>query len=281
MAENFGINYIAFDSFGVKSSCIEIKIGKTSIVIDPGIAAETKTFPLSKTTKLMLVQKYKQAIIKTVNKADIVVISHYHYDHFLPSLTYKNKIMFIKHPEKNINNSQQIRANKLLKSIKPKQLYFADKQKFEFNDFCIEFSKALWHGQRKTKLGYVIMTTIRVFGKNETCVIHSSDIDGPVVEEYADMIISKKPNIIFLDGAPTYLLGYMFSYKNLDKAINNTIKIIKKCDAKIILDHHLVRDKKYKQRYAKVYEIAERLNKKVTTAAEDLGMPAAVLKACK
>ncbi len=40
------IEYIAFDSFGIKSSCIRVVSEGISIVVDPGIATETDSFPI-------------------------------------------------------------------------------------------------------------------------------------------------------------------------------------------------------------------------------------------
>jgi len=40
------INFVAFDSLGVKSSCVQVKTKDITITIDPGIADEVDSFPL-------------------------------------------------------------------------------------------------------------------------------------------------------------------------------------------------------------------------------------------
>ncbi len=267
------IDYIAFDSFGVKSSCLRIVTKDVKITIDPGIALETGSFPLKEREKIFLKRKYSEKIKTSCKTSDIIVITHYHYDHYLPRLDfYENKILLIKDPKKNINKSQKNRAKNLLDIIKGKikRLEIADGKTFKFGKTKIKFSKAVWHGPRGTALGKVIMLTIDD-GKQR--VLYSSDVDGPYLSQYIDYILKEKPNVIILDGAPTYLLGYIMSFSNLEKCVRNTIKLIEKTSkkTKIILDHHLLRDYRYRELYYEVYKKAKELKKRVNTAAEELG----------
>ena len=113
------VEYIAFDSFGVKSSCVLVTTADCSICIDPGIAEEVNSFPLPLWKRLALVIYYKKKIIAACKKADIITISHYHYDHVIPEPNlYRNKILLVKDPKKNINKSQKGRAAELLPQIK-------------------------------------------------------------------------------------------------------------------------------------------------------------------
>ena len=63
-------------------------------------------------------------------------------------------------------------------------------------------------------------------------------------------------------------LGWRFSKKNLQFASDNLIKILNKTKSSIILDHHLLRDLKYKEKYAELYKKGK---KRVKTFAEYLG----------
>jgi len=276
------ISFIAFDSFGVKSSCTLVKTKDVVICIDPGIAVETVSFPLPWSEKLRLRMKYEKEIKNAVKKSDVVIITHYHYDHYMPEGNlYKDKALLIKDPEKNINQSQRERSSHFLGLVenKAKDIEIADRKKFQFGDTTVEFSKPLWHGMRATKLGKVLMVTIDD-GKNK--LLFSSDIDGPYIENYSDLIIKKDPEVIILDGAPTYLLGFIMSFKNLKRAIKNTIKILEKTNAKLyILDHHLLRDYRYKELYYEVYEKARDANKRVCSAAEFIGKRPSVLDGYK
>ncbi|PIV70280.1 MAG: MBL fold metallo-hydrolase, partial [Euryarchaeota archaeon CG01_land_8_20_14_3_00_38_12] len=109
----------------------------------------------------------------------------------------------------------------------------------KFGSTKIRFTKPLWHGTRGTKLGFVVGVII----ENKEKIFFTSDIDGPCIEEYADMVVEEKPEILIIDGPATYLLGYIMSYENLKKSIKNLKKIVEKTDFKtMILDHHLLRD---------------------------------------
>jgi hypothetical protein len=76
------------------------------------------------------------------------------------------------------------------------------------------------------------------------------------------------------------MLGFKFDLEDLKKAENNFIRILKQTKARtVILDHHLLRDLEYKNRFKNAYLEAEKLNKKVITAAEFLGKPIEMLEA--
>ncbi|MBU4406000.1 MAG: hypothetical protein KKB24_00260, partial [Candidatus Altiarchaeota archaeon] len=69
----------------------------------------------------------------------------------------------------------------------------------------------------------------------------------------------------------------MMNSINLDRCIRNICNIIKNVDSELILlDHHLPRDSKYRERLEEVYALAAKENKEVTTAAECLGREVAV-----
>jgi len=236
------------------------------IVIDPGIAIETNSFPIPLFNRLVLVDKYERKIRNAVKDCEVAVITHYHYDHHIPEGNlYKGKKLLIKHPEKNINKSQKKRAKYFLEWVKENEIFYADSKEFKFGGTKIRFTKPLWHGTRNTKLGFVVGVII----ENKEKIFFTSDIDGPYLKEYADMIIEENPDVLIIDGPPTYLLGYIMSYENLRKSIKNLKSIVEKTDFKtMLLDHHLLRDYRYRSLLHEVYETGEKLGKNVITAAE-------------
>jgi len=270
------VKYVAFDSFGVKSSCVFVETKDVRVCIDPGIAGETGSFPLPRYEKLALKMKYKGRIKKACKDADIIIITHYHYDHHIPqSELYRGKHLLIKDPLNNINASQMKRASYFLKIVKPKKIEVADNKKFKFGSTIIEFSPPLWHGVEGTNLGKVIMVSIK---DNDSKLLHSSDIDGPYINSYAKLIAKQDPSLLILDGFPSYLLGFLASFENLKKVIENTLYIITHTESKVILDHHLLRDYRYREIYYEVYKKAKELGRKVHTAAEELGEKAKVIE---
>jgi hypothetical protein len=259
---------IASDSMGIRSMSTYIETKDCKILIDPSAALATERFSLPPHEKEQKAyEKTKKKISRIAQKSDILTISHYHYDHFDPDETfYEGKRIFLKDISSNINKSQKKRGNEFLEKIKDIcTIEICDDTKHTFGKSKIIFSPPFFHGPEKIRLGYVVMTTVDD-GKKR--VLHTSDVQGPVSEKAMKYIIDQNPDLLILDGPPTMLLGWRFSYKNLELASNNLINILKKTKCEIILDHHLLRDTRYKKQYPEPYKIGE---KRLKTFAEYLG----------
>ena len=71
-----------------------------------------------------------------------------------------------------------------------------------------------------------------------------------------------------------------YSQADLDKSINNLIKIFSKTKIKtLIVDHHFLRDIRWKERFEKVFKAAEKKKIRVMTAAEYAGKKIEMLEA--
>jgi predicted metallo-beta-lactamase superfamily hydrolase len=210
------------------------------------------------------------------------VVTHYHYDHHDPDYPelYKGKIVFIKHPTENINRSQKERAALFLEAIKdmPKKLEIADGRDFQFDKTLIKFSKAVCHGTNP-RLGYVTEVSIKCASES---FLFTSDVEGPSLEEQINFILEEKPDVLFVDGPMTYMLGYRYSFKSLEISNNNLVKAIKQTRVHtLVLDHHFLRDLNYKLRIKPVYEAAEERGVNVVTAAEYCGRKIEMLEALR
>ncbi len=330
---------IWFDSLGAKSSCTLVRTPDVSVLIDPGCAVMQPSYPLSDEEKIALLEQAFVFISQAAGKADRLVITHYHYDHFLlvPEL-YAGKAVWLKDPNRWINRSQWERAREFLDMVvkarggslpleepqddptldedpldrlalaqakdfgnyrqrreelftkgrervaKHRQLWragpwvaknklremgieFADGGQFRVGETTIRFTAPLFHGIEYANTGWVIAVVVEHGGEK---LIYSSDLEGPTIEDYAQWIISEQPKYLILDGPSTYLLGYMLNRTNLDRAIGNAKRILEECEAKLevmVFDHHLLRDRRYRERTAQVWEARA----KVVTAAEWLG----------
>jgi predicted metallo-beta-lactamase superfamily hydrolase len=74
------------------------------------------------------------------------------------------------------------------------------------------------------------------------------------------------------------MFGYLLNRINLNRAVENATEIVREIDAELIIyDHHLPRDRKFRERTEKVWNTAKEVNKKVMTAAEFLGQEPVVL----
>ena len=153
---------------------------------------------------------------------------------------------------------------------------FVDGRTIEYEGVRIKFTKPLFHGVEFSRVGWIISVIIEL---PKAKVYYSSDVNGPIIEDYALMIIDEDPDILVLDGPPTYLLGYMLNQINLNRAIENLVRIIDESSRLklIIYDHHLVREPRFRERTMKAWREAEKKGITMLTAAEYLGLKPHVL----
>lgn len=338
---------VCFESLGAKSSCTLVTTPDVNILIDPGVAMLQPSFPASQAEKLSWREQGKGSIREASGRAEVVVISHYHYDHYLPEELniYTDKRLFIKDPNQYINNSQRARASHFLERLSRKggeplsrHMHSVGEEQFhdpfeellvkrDFGDYAerreellargrrefqayakkwaerkriqelkldsldvsfaegrevtigstkLRFTPPLFHGIEYSRLGWVFATTVEYRGEK---LLHSSDIDGPIIEDYAEMIVKEKPDVLILDGPTTYMLGFMLNMINFNRTLENAVRIIEEAGSELILyDHHLLRDVRYRERTQRLWETAESEGKSLLTVAEYLGREPVALK---
>jgi len=256
------------DSLGVRSLSAHILTQDASIIIDPSAALGPKRYGLPPHPfEIEALQHAKNVIRNAASQSQIHIISHYHYDHYDPyEEFYSGKTLLVKDPKHNINKSQQKRGTDFYKAVKDNCSFVAaDNTTQHFDDTTISFSEPMPHGPDETRLGTVLMTTIK---DNESILIHASDVQGPISTKPTDHIIKTNPDFLILDGVPTIFLGWKLSQDNLKSAFDNLEKILDETSAHIIYDHHNTRDKKYLN-YHK--EILTKYPKRIQTYAEYQG----------
>ncbi len=111
---NVSIRFLWADSLGAKSFSVFIETPDARIVVDPGAAAMQPSYPIPDETKRLFRETALKIIKSHIESSDIIVITHYHYDHFItvqkaPGL-YRGKKLLIKNPNIWINDSQRQRA---------------------------------------------------------------------------------------------------------------------------------------------------------------------------
>lgn len=336
-AEDLLFQPVWFDSLGAKSTCCFCKTPDTSICIDPGVAVMQPSYPLPDVLKQHYKRQAEGEIRDACNQAELIAISHYHYDHHtLDASLYRGKELWVKDPNRWINHSQRGRSRKFLRLLaqdrgqsltekEPGQENYKDpyqslntarnkdfgdyqerreelldkwRQRFEklaedwsskqwveepeFANYAdgraitksetkIRFHGPLFHGIEYAKTGWVLSTVIEYKG---TKIIHSSDLQGPTIEDYADWIIGEDPDVLFLDGPATYLYGYLLNKTNLKRSVNNAARIAREVKPDLMIyDHHLLRGKKYKERTKKVWNLRKETEAgiNIKTAAEVKG----------
>ncbi len=274
---------LAFDSFGVRSMATFVETDDVKILIDPGASLAPLRYGLEPhPMEWERLNDAWETIKQYAENADVMVVTHYHYDHHDPDYPelYRSKTVFIKHPTENINRSQKERAALFLEAIRgmPKKLEIADGRSFQLGGTKVSFSKAVCHGTNP-RLGYVTEVSIKCGSEG---FLFTSDVEGPSLEEQISFILEEKPNVLFVDGPMTYMLGYRYSFKSLEDSNNNLIKAIKQTQVQtLVLDHHFLRDLNYKLRIKPVYEAAEERGVSVITAAEYGGRKIEMLEALR
>lgn len=269
---------IAFESFGVRSMATYVETEDVKVLIDPGVALCPDRYSLPPhRLELERRREVLKALRQWAKVADIIIISHYHYDHHIPDEEelYTDKEIFLKHPREFINQSQKQRAAYFLQVIEScaRNINIADNQHFLFGRTKIQFSNPVFHGL-SARLGYVI----EVFIEEEQRFLFSSDVQGPLNEDAVDFILECNPQIIILDGPATYLLGTHYKKSDIDHALGNIKKIIEKTAVKtLIIDHHLLRDINWQAYISKLPKI--RPNLLICSAAGYLGKQEDILEA--
>jgi predicted metallo-beta-lactamase superfamily hydrolase len=272
---------LAFDSFGVRSMATFVETDDIAVLIDPGVSLAPSRYGLSPHPVEWQRMTECWADIKAhAARSDVLIVTHYHYDHHDPyePEVYEGKLLYLKHPREQINRSQRGRASFFLEQLKdlPQAIEIADSREFRHGATAITFSPPVYHGTNAL-LGYVVEVSIACDSEK---VVFTSDVEGPSVAEQADFILQEKPKLLILDGPMTYMLGFRYSQKSLELSIRNINQIITETTVKtILLEHHFMRDLKFRDRITEVYECAAAHDVNVSTAAEYLGREVDILEA--
>jgi len=275
------ITPIASDSMGTRSMATFVETHDIRVLIDPSVALGPWRYGLPPhPVELEKMERDWEEIEGFSAKADVIAITHYHYDHHNPSepAIFEGKVVLLKHPEERINRSQLDRAKRFLELIEglPSSIEFADGREFSFGSTRLRFSDPVPHGPG-TRLGYVTELSI---DDGSACFVFTSDVEGPSREEQAEFVISQDPTAVYLDGPLSYMLGYRFSQKSLEASVQNMMRILTETRVEsLIVDHHLLRDLRWRERVGRAAATAGREGVRFLTAAEFLGRENLLLEA--
>ncbi len=143
------------------------------------------------------------------------------------------------------------------------RIAFADGRTFTIGGTTVRFTAPLFHGIEYASPGWVLGVVVEHGGKK---LLYSSDLQGPIIEDYAAWIIEEKPDVLILDGPATYLLGPFQSKDTLARAIRNCTWTVKETRASLaILDHHLTREPHFREKLKDAFSAG------AVTGAEALG----------
>ncbi len=294
LSSDLVITLLGAESLGVRSLAIHVQTGDTSLLIDPGVALGFRDGYHPHPIEYQLLAKIRNKIIQFAERTNVIVISHYHHDHFMPFFQnyayfwstsedakslYANRQLWCKDIRHHINYSQQSRGYNFIRSARKiaKEITYADGRSLTLGQTIVRFSPAVSHGEVGTKLGWVIMTSIRC---NDFSIVHASDIQGPMIENTANWIIRQKPDLLILGGPPTYLSPDRVSPLLLEQAATNLKSLATKIPM-VIIDHHLLRDRNYSEWLDPIQQAALDKGHQLMTVSGVLGQPANLLEATR
>jgi predicted metallo-beta-lactamase superfamily hydrolase len=276
------ISPLAAESLGVRSLCTFIRTPDVGILFDPSAALARRYGLEPHPEEYLALQSSLKRIHTAAEEADIISISHYHYDHVRPGFTnflynlstrderketLRGKIVFAKDNRENINSSQRRRGFFFEKDIKPvsKEIQWVDGKHFNFGETRITYSEPLPHGPVGSPLGYVVATTVEYHGKR---VIFAPDVQGPISRDSMSYILTQDPLAAIIGGPPIYLSDVtkdelqsaLYCLSNLAAAISI-----------LVIDHHIMRDLKWNDWIRPVLNIAEESGNKAISMAGLIG----------
>ena len=277
---------LAAESFGVRSMCTLVETPDVAVLLDAGVSLAPYRFSLPPhPVEFQTISKLRKTIAEAADKAQVVTISHYHFDHHTPSFEdwvvnwtedgetarqiYQNKTVLAKNPKEKINASQRQRAWLFQKTggKHAKTLEAADGKTFTYGKTTLRFSEAVAHGSEDSMLGWVIMAVVEHDGER---FMFAPDIQGPMSSHTLELILDAKPMVIMLGGPPLYLGGFRVEMAQLEQGLRNLEHIVEAVPL-VILEHHALRDESWKPKMEKVFQKASQSNHSIVTAAEYAG----------
>lgn len=268
---------LAADSLGVRSMATYVECGGCRILIDPGATLGPNRFGLPPAdVEWEALKRANDRISAYATRAQLVFVSHYHEDHFRydPGI-YDGRSVWAKDPRRMINASQRRRGAELWSSLKARcRLASAEGNTWELPDAILRASPPLAHGPEGNGLGYVVALSVtdRADGFR---FIFASDVQGPASPVAAAWLIRERPHLVYLSGPPTYLERQIGSHA-IEQGIQNLLALIEATGCRVILDHHALRDARYAEQLARVWETGQAM-----TAAGYLGLDGRCLEASR
>jgi predicted metallo-beta-lactamase superfamily hydrolase len=278
---------IAAESFGVRSMCTFVETPDVKVLLDAGVSLCPSRFGLPPhPIEFKTIDRLRRRIAEAADRAEVVTISHYHFDHHTPSYEdwlvnwtkahetarqiYQAKTVLMKNPREKINPSQRQRAWLFQQTSgkHARKLETADGKTFAFGkDTALRFSEPVFHGPEDSMLGWVIMATIEY---QEDRFMFAPDVQGPMSSHTLQLIKEAKPQVIMIGGPPFYLGGFKVDETQLQTGLLHLASVVEAVPL-VILEHHALRDEAWQQRTKQVYDTALKTGHNVMTGAEFVG----------
>lgn len=248
---------LAAESLGVRSMCTYIETPDVRLLLDAGAALGPRFGLLPHPQEYRALAAARRAIREFSQKADLITVSHYHYDHFThpwPNVealwtwcsrheaqeVYGGKRVYIKDYRSKINASQRRRGYEFYKEVSSfAELVPADGLELRFGPTLVKFLGPFTHGEEAGGLGYVLCVLIK---RDAESLCFYPDLQGPLDEGALELLKRERPQVLILGGPPVYLRGYKVTEEQIAKAIANLKRAIALVGEVALIEHHLLRD---------------------------------------
>jgi len=281
MLEQIRVVPLAAESLGVRSMCTYVETPDLRVLLDPGVSLGPNRFGFPPHPReYEALARCRNSIAEAAEKAEVITISHYHFDHHTPSYTdwcynwssqeiarqiYEGKLVLTKNYREKVNFSQRRRGWVFARTggKHAEKLENADGKTLEFGDTRLKFSDPVFHGPENSQLGWLLMCTIEHQGER---FLFASDVQGPMHTGTLKLILTSKPQLVMIGGPPVYLAG-LVKQEHVNQGMKNLEKMVEKVPL-VILEHHLLREERWREHAKPIFDTAAENRHAVVTAAE-------------
>jgi predicted metallo-beta-lactamase superfamily hydrolase len=296
MLKHIRVVPLAAESLGVRSMCTYVETPDVRILLDAGVSLCPIRFGLPPHPKeFRAINESRARIAEAAEKAEIVTLSHYHYDHHTPSFRdwlcnwteadetarqiYEGKTVLAKNPREQVNPSQRQRGWMFQKTSGKyaERIETADAKSFIYGHTQVRFSEPVFHGPEGSDLGWVLMATVEFQGER---FLFAPDVQGPMSKHACEIILAQRPNLLMIGGPPLYLQTSKVGEHQILDGLGNLEKIVETLP-EVILEHHILRDENWYEKSIDVFYSAYKSGHTLKTAAEFLGKQNTFLEAIR
>ncbi|HEV8307278.1 MAG TPA: MBL fold metallo-hydrolase [Methylomirabilota bacterium] len=263
---------LAADSLGVRSMATYVEAGDLRLLLDPGVTLSPRRYGLAPAPEEE--EAFKRArdrIEGYARRATLITVSHYHADHCRPEAeVYAGRRIWALDPWRVADAHQAARGRAFWQSLRGQcVLEAAECRVAEFGGALVRVSPPLPHGREGTGFGFVVAVTV----DDGTRFVHAADLQGPASAVATAYILRERPDLLYLSGPPTYLAAQV-GEDTVRLGLENLLRIVNETGCRVIVDHHALRDRHYRERLGPAFETG-----RVVTAADYLGHRAECLEA--
>lgn len=255
---------LAADSLGARSMATYVEAGSLRLLIDPGVTLAPRRYGLGPAAEEEeALARARLRIEAYAVRATHVAVSHFHADHFgtAPAL-YAGRQVWAKDPRRMIDRHQAVHGREFWKAMVPHcHLEAADGRQLQVDGVTVRFSPPLPHGPDASEFGHVVAVTV----DDGMRFVHASDLQGPASPVATGYLLRERPDLVYLSGPPTYLQAQV-GYDVVQRGIDNLIRLVGETGCRVIVDHHAVREPRFRERLAQAFDTG-----RVVTAAGYLG----------